>query len=86
MTIIENPIQNPKQTVQALIKLAQQKSVSTNVRLVPVLQAYTDLTIPKEYNLEYTKETLNQQFLALEETDLTDYAVFSLNGNLELLK
>ncbi len=86
MTVIDNPIQNPKQTVQALIKLAQQKSVSTNVRLVPVLQAYTDLTIPKEYNLEYTKETLNEQFLALEETDLTDYAVFSLDGNLDLLK
>lgn len=86
MTVIDKPIQNPKQTVSALIKLAQQKIGGAPIRLVPVLQGYTDLTISKEYNLEYTNQTMQEQFKALEETDLTDYAVYSPHGSLDLLK
>ncbi len=86
MTVIDNPVQTPKQTVTALIKLAQQKVANTSVRIVPVLQAYTDSTIPNEYNLQYTNETVKLQFEALEETALTDYAVYSQNSSLQLLK
>ena len=86
MTVIDTPIKNPKQTVTALIKLAQQKCAGTDVRLVPVLQAYTDSTIPFEYNQDYTSETVKLQFEALAETNLTDYAVYSPDGSLELLK
>ncbi len=79
MTVIDFPVKNPKQTVAALITLAQQKS--NNVRLVPVLQGYTNSNISSEYNLEYTKETLDKQFEALKETALTDYAIFSPDGS-----
>ncbi len=80
MIVIENPVQNPKKTVMALVNLAQESSYSKNIRLVPVLQAYTDNTIPADKNAEYTSDMLENQFSALEETAITDYAVYSPDG------
>jgi hypothetical protein len=82
---IDKPIQNPKRTVSALLQLAAEKS-KNSVRLVPVLQGYTDKTIVSEYNMVYTTEHFQMQLNALDQMAVSDFAIYSPNGSLDLLE
>ena len=84
---IDKPIQNPEQTVLALVTHAQETAAkSGKIRIIPVLQGYTDPTITADYNLTYTQTELQKQFLALDKTAISDYVVYTKNSELDILQ
>lgn len=84
ITLPANPIQNPGETVSALLE--QMKTGTDSALVIPVLQAYTAADIASEFNLAYGEEEVAAQIGAALDYGCRSVVLYDPSGTYTAIK